>query len=116
MTQQRDTWGVNKQLFEGYGVLPTRLELAMVELPFPRPQAQYARFFSLAKESGASLPAKTELTWWSIIERHAYGCAFIQDGRTYENPDHNITAASLWPVDDPEEIMSIAERSKATPA
>ena len=116
MTQQRDTWGVNKRLFEDYGVLPTRLELALVELPFPRPQAQHARFFSLAEESGASLPAKTEFTWWSIIERHAYGCAFIQDGRTYENPSHNITAASLWPVNDTEEIMSIAERSKTTPA
>jgi len=116
MTQQRDTWGVNKRLFEDYGVLPTRLELALVELPFPRPQAQHARFFSLAEESGASLPAKTEFTWWSIIERRAYGCAFIQDGRIYENPDHNITAASLWPVNDIEERMSIAERSKTTPA
>ena len=116
MTQQRDTWGVNKRLFEDYGVLPTRLELALVELPFPRPQAQHARFFSLAEESGASLPAKTEFTWWSIIERRAYGCAFIQDGRTYENPDHNITAASLWPVNDTEARMSIGERSKTTPA
>jgi hypothetical protein len=61
-TQQRDTWGVNKRLFEEYGVLPTPLELALVELPFPRPQAQRARFFSLAGENGAPLPPKTELT------------------------------------------------------
>ena len=101
MTQQRDTWGVNKRLFEDYGVLPTRLELTLVELPFPRPQAQHARFFSLAEENGAPLPPKTELTWWSIIERRAYGCAFIQDGRIYENPNHNITADSLSPATEP---------------
>jgi hypothetical protein len=101
ITQQRDTWGVNKRLFEEYGVLPTRLELALVELPFPRPQAQHARFFSLADENGAPLPPKTELTWWSIIERRAYGCAFIQDGRVYDNPSRNITADSLWPATEP---------------
>jgi hypothetical protein len=101
MTEQRDKWGVNKRLFEEYSVLPTHLELAFVGLPFQRPQAQHARFFSLAEENGAPLPAKTELTWWSIIERRAYGCAFIQDGRIYENPNHNITADSLWPVDEP---------------
>ena len=116
MTQQRDTWGVNKRLFEDYGVLPTCLELALVELPFPRPRAQHACFFSLAEENGAPLPQKTELTWWSIIERRAYGCAFIQDGRIYQNPNYNITADSLWPVNDIEERMSIAERSKTTPA
>jgi len=101
MTQPRDTWGVNKRLFEDYGVLPTCLELALVELPFPRPRAQHACFFSLAEENGAPLPAKTELTWWSIIERRAYGCAFIQDGRVYENPNHNITVDSLWPATEP---------------
>jgi hypothetical protein len=101
MTERRDKWGVNKRLFEEYDVLPTRLELASVELPFQRPQAQHARFFSLAEENGATLPAKTEFTWWSIIERRAYGCAFIQNGHTYENPNHNITAASLWPVNEP---------------
>ena len=53
------------------------LELTSVELPFQRPQAQHARFFLLAEENGAPLPAKTEFTWWSIIERRAYGCAFI---------------------------------------
>jgi hypothetical protein len=47
------------------------------------------------------LPAKTELTWWSIIERRAYGCAFIQDGRVYENPNHNITVDSLLPATEP---------------
>jgi hypothetical protein len=98
MTQQRDTWGVNKRLFEEYCVLSTGLELALVELPFPRPQAQHARFFSLAQESGAPLSPKTELTWWSIIERRAYGCAFVQDGGIYENPNHNITADSLLPA------------------
>lgn len=101
MTEQRDKWGDNKQMFEEYGVLPTRLELASVELPFRRPQAQHARFLSLAGEDGAPLPLKTELTWWSIIERWAYACAFIQDGHTYENPEHNITAAALWPDTEP---------------
>jgi hypothetical protein len=101
MTERRDKWGVNKRLFEEYGVQPTRLELASVELPFQCPQAQHARFFSLAEESGARLPAKSEFTWWSIIERRAYACAFIQDGRTYENPNANMTAASLWPVNEP---------------
>ena len=39
------------------------LELTSVELPFQRPQAQHARFFLLAEENGAPLPAKTEFTW-----------------------------------------------------
>jgi hypothetical protein len=38
---------------------------------------------------------------WSVIERRAYGCAFIQDGRIYENPKRNITADSLWPLSEP---------------
>ncbi len=101
MTEQQDRWGVNKRLFEEYGILPTRLELTSIELPFQRPQVQNARFFSLAQENGEPLPPKTEFTWWSIIERRAYGWAFIQDGRTYENPNHNITADSLWPVNGP---------------
>ena len=101
MTEQQDKWGANKRLFEEYGILPTRLELTSVELPFQRPQAQHARFFSLAEENGEPLPPKTEFTWWSIIERRAYGWAFIQDGRTYENPNHNITADSLCPVNEP---------------
>ena len=101
MIEKPDKWGVNKRLFEDYGVSPTHLELTSVELPFQRPQAQHARFLSLAEEDGAPLPAKTEITWWSIIERRAYGCAFIQDGRTYENPNHNITADCLCPVDEP---------------
>ena len=111
MTEPQDKWGVNKRLFEEYGVLPTCLQLACIELPFLRPQAQHARFFSLAEESGASLPAKTEFTWWSIIERRAYGCAFIQDGRTYENPRHDITADSLWPVDEPL-VRALADKNK----
>jgi hypothetical protein len=115
MTQQRDTWGVNKRLFEDYGVLPTRLELALVDLPFPRPQAQHARFFSLAEENGAPLPPKTELTWWSIIERHAYGCAFIQDGRIYETPNHYITADSLCPVPEPL-VKALAQEHDTTSA
>jgi len=110
MAEQRDTWGVNKRLFEEYGVLPTPLELALVELPFPRPHAQHAHFFSLAGENGARLPPKTELTWWSIIERRAYGCAFIQDGRIYENPNHNITADSLWPPTEPL-VKALAQQS-----
>jgi hypothetical protein len=101
MTELRNKWGVNKQMFEEYGVQPTRLELASVELPFKRPQAQHARFLALDGENKSPLSLKTELTWWSIIERRAYACAFIQDGHTYENPDHNITAAALWPGTEP---------------
>lgn len=113
LTQPRETWGINKRLFEEYGVLLTGLELALVELPFPRPQAQHARFLSLAAENQASLPPKTELTWWSINERCAYGCAFIQDGRTYENPNHNITADSLWPINEPL-VRALADKNQAT--
>jgi hypothetical protein len=101
MTEQQDRWGVNKRLFEEYGILPTRLELTSIELLFQRPQTQHARFFSLAEENGEPLPPKIELAWWSIIERPAYGWAFIQDGRTYETPNHNTTADSLWPVNEP---------------
>lgn len=101
MTEQRDTWGDNKQMFETYGVLPTCLEVASVQLPFQRPQAQHARFLSLAGEKGGALPPKTEFTWWSIIERRAYACGFIHDGRSYQNSDHNITASALWPDSEP---------------
>lgn len=105
MREQRDSWGVNKEMFEKYGVLPTCLELVSVELPFRRPQAQRARFFSLSGEDGSQLPAFTELTWWSIIERRAYGCAFLHDGHTYENTSHNITHGALLPND---EALTIA--------
>ena len=95
--EQREAWGVNKEMFEEHGILPVCPELTFVSLPFRRPLAQHARFFSLNREGGAPLPLLTELTWWSIIERRAAGCAFIQDGRTYENPSHNITRAALLP-------------------
>jgi len=96
--EERDTWGVNKQMFEERGILPACMELTSVALPFNRPVAQHARFFSLSGEDGASLPLLTELTWWSIIERRAFvGSAFIHDGHTYENPSRNITRAALLP-------------------
>lgn len=100
--EQRDTWGVNKQMFEKQGILPACLELTLVALPFQRPLAQHARFISLSGEDGARLPLLTELTWWSIIERYALGlsCAFIHDGHTYEDPSHNITQAALLPNDE----------------
>jgi hypothetical protein len=101
LTERRDEWGDNKAMFEKFGALPTRLEFDSVQLPFQRPQAQHARFVSLAGEDGGPLPPKTELTWWSIIERRGYPCAFIQDGCTYENPDHNVTGAALWPENEP---------------
>lgn len=99
--EERDKWGVNKQMFEESRIEPTRLEFTFVALPFPRPLAQYARFLSLGGEDRSSLPPLlTELTWWSIIERGACACAFIQDGHTYENPSHNITRAALLPDDE----------------
>jgi len=101
LTEERGRWGDNKQMFEDYGILPSRLEIASVELPFDRPRAQHARFFSITGEQGSALPLKTELTWWSIIERQAYMCAFIQDGRQYENESHNITASALLPEHEP---------------
>lgn len=101
LTEERDRWGDNKKMFEDFGIYPACLEIASVELPFRRPQAQHARFFSITDEHGLALPLKTELTWWSIIERQAYMCAFIQDGRPYENEAHNITAAALLPENEP---------------
>lgn len=101
LREERDKWGDNKQMFEEQGIQPTCLELTSVALPFRRPLAQYARFFSLSGEDGAPLPPLlTELTSWSIIERGACGCAFIHDGHTYENPSHNITRAALLPNDE----------------
>jgi hypothetical protein len=101
LIEERDSWGDNKKMFEEFGVLPTRLEFDSVQLPFQRPQAQHARFLSLAGENGQALPGKTEFTWWSIVERRSCACAFVHDGRTYENPDHNITASALWPEHEP---------------
>lgn len=99
--EERDKWGVNKQMFEKWGIQPTCLELTFVALPFRRPLAQYARFFSLSGQDGAPLPPLlTELTWWSIIERVACGCAFVHDGRIYENPSRGITRAALLPNDE----------------
>jgi len=97
--EKRDKWGDNKKMFEDYGILQTQLEFSSVELPFKRPQAQKARFLSLSGEDGLPLPAFTELAWWSIIERRSYACAFLHDGKTYENPDHNITTEVLLPED-----------------
>lgn len=102
LRETRDKWGANKPMFEEHGIQPTSLEMTAVTLPFRRLQAQQARFFSLQAGDGAALPPLlTELTWWSIIERAAViSCAFIQDGRTYENPGHNITQAALLPGDE----------------
>jgi hypothetical protein len=100
LREARDNWGDNKQMFQEQGILPACLELTSIALPFRRPLAQHARFFSLTGEDGAPLPLLTEMTWWSIIERRAYTCAFIQDGHTYENPSHNITQAALLPNDE----------------
>jgi hypothetical protein len=96
--EERDKWGVNKEMFEESEIEPTCLEFTSVALPFRRPIAQYARFFSLAGGNGSPLPSLlTELTWWSIIERGSCACAFIQDGHIYENPSHGITRAALLP-------------------
>lgn len=100
MVEKRSDWGDNKRFFEEHGVLPVRPEIFAVELPFRRPQAQKARFIELTGENGSPLPPFTELTWWSIIERRAYTCAFIQDGNTYEKPSHNLTRAALLPTDE----------------
>jgi hypothetical protein len=101
LKETREGWGANKKMFEDYGVAPTAMELRSVELPFRRPQAQRARFLSLSGEGGSQLPTLSELTWWSIIERRAYMCAFLHDGSKYENPGHNISAATLLPSDEP---------------
>jgi hypothetical protein len=99
--EERHKWGDNKQMFEASGIQPTCLELTFVALPFRRPLAQNARFFSLRGNDDAPLPPLlTELTWWSIIERGACACAFLQDGQTYENASHNITRAALLPNDE----------------
>ena len=96
-----ERWGDNKKMFEDQGVPPTRMEIMDVGLPFRRPQAQHGRFVALLGQDGAPLPAKTELIWWSIIERRAYVTAFIQDGKCYENFARNITADALLPNDEP---------------
>jgi hypothetical protein len=95
LNEKSESWGVNKKFLSDFGVIPTQLEFCSVQLPFKRPQAQKARFLSLSGQEGATLPPLTELTWWSIIERRAYAAAFIQDGKTYEHPDHNITSDAL---------------------
>lgn len=98
--EQREAWGVNAQMFEEQGIDPVSPELTFVSLPFRRPIAQHARFFSLTGGDGTPLPLMTELTWWSIIERTAAGCAFIQDGEVYENPSHNITLEAVLPTNE----------------
>jgi FRG domain. len=99
--EMREEWGDNKRMFEDHGILPTRMEIVYVQLPFRRPQAQHARFLSLLREDGPVLSTKTEVTWWSVIERRACLCAFIQDGRVYENSAHNITTEALLPSNEP---------------
>lgn len=102
LTPDFDSWGDNKKMFEEYGVMPASLEMRSVALPFGRPQAQHARFVSIAGSNDTQLSRKAEMTWWSIFERYAFAAsaAFVQDGRTYENPDHNITADALLPAHD----------------
>ncbi len=101
LKEMRNQWGDNKKMFEEQGILPARLEMVSVALPFRRPQAQHGRFLSLLDEADVPLPAKTEFTWWSILERRSYACAFLQDGSTYENTARNITASALLPSDEP---------------
>ena len=103
--ERRDQWGDNKQMFEEQDIMPVNLELAYVELPFRRPLAQRARFLSLNERDGAHLEQKTEVTWWSIIERRSFACAFIQDGKVYENADNYVTEAALLPE---EEVLAAA--------
>jgi hypothetical protein len=105
--EDRKAWGDNRRMFEDQEILPVCPELTLETLPFRRPLAQHARFFSLTGEGEERLPLLTELTWWSIIERRAAGCAFIHDGHTYENPSHNITRANLLP-DDEELAIALA--------
>jgi len=62
--EDRETWGVNKRMFEERGILPVCPEVTFAALPFQRPVAQDARFFSLRAEGGVQLPLLTELTWW----------------------------------------------------
>jgi len=113
MSEMRDKWGDNKQMFEKQGVLPARMEVVSSELPFRRPQAQHGRFLSFLDEDGASLPGKTEFTWWSILERRSYACAFLQDGATYENASHNVTTGVLLPNDEPL-ALALAPKKKDT--
>ena len=105
MQEMRDEWGDNKKMFEDQGIAATNLQLTSVGLPFRRPTAQQARFFSLTDENENPLDLLTEITWWSIIERRAYACAFIHDGRTYDNPRHSITQSNLLPEN--EELASV---------
>src|SRR5262249_39645173 len=74
LREMREKWGDNKKMFEDYGILPTRMEVVNVQLPFRRPQAQHARFLSLLHADGSVLPTETEHTWWSIIERRTCLC------------------------------------------
>jgi hypothetical protein len=100
LLEMREEWGDNKRMFEDQGILPTAFEVTSVGLPFRRPTAQSARFFALTGEDTVELSAQTELAWWSIVERRAYSCAFIQDGKVYTNTKQNITAEALLPTDE----------------
>lgn len=99
--EERELWGDNKKMFEDQGIMPVKPELTFSYLPFLRPINQYARFFSLTGENQQALPLRTELTWWSILERRAIGCAFLQDGKVYENSSRNITLDALLPNNEP---------------
>jgi hypothetical protein len=98
---QRDHWGVNKQILDERNLPAVKFEIIDVELPLPRPTAQKGRFVSLEGVDGKPLPTEVELVWWSLLERWAYPTAFIQSGSIYENPEMNITAGTLLPTNDP---------------
>lgn len=101
LSDNREAWGVNKEILEDLNLPPIKFEIISVELPFKRPQAQKGKFLSILADDGSPLEARVEMTWWSLIERWSYMCAFIQDGTTYENPKNNILRQLLLPEDEP---------------
>lgn len=101
LAEQREQWGVNKEILEKLHLPAVKLSLFDVDLPLPRPTAQKARFITLEGGDGNPLSTDVELIWWSLLERWAYPTAFIHGGAIYENPGKKVTGSALLPEDDP---------------
>lgn len=100
-TDNRSAWGVNERMLDDYGVPPAQFEIRAVDLPLHRPTAQSGRFVGIESLAGSPMSVKGQLTWWSLFERWSYMVGFVQDGKTYENPERGITLSNLLPRDDP---------------
>jgi len=92
-------WGDNVKMLRDQKLEVTQLEITAVDLPFRRPQAQKALFLTLDGPAEGRIDTRSELLWWSMLERWSWSVGFIQNAECYRNESKEITAEHLLPQD-----------------